>query len=175
MINQYESDYGNQVHHLSVSVSKHIYITGARVLKFQKKPFELALTNVGSAERAHIVHYLVRDHFSGAFYGEICSSKELKLVLDGIRDELRRRDYLPMMVDFEKPQARDTIETVSTLAHMARFVIADLTDAKSVLQELQQIGPALPSVPIQPLLHDSQDLPGMIDHLKGFASFLEIY
>ena len=69
---------------------------------------------------------------------------ERKVVLDAIREELRRRHYLPVLFDFVKP-------TISTLAHMARFVIADLTDAKSVLQELQAIVPLSPSVPVQPL------------------------
>ena len=51
---------------------------------------------------------------------------ERKAVLDALREELRRRDYTPVLFDFEKPRSRSTLETVSTLAHMARFVIADL-------------------------------------------------
>jgi hypothetical protein len=58
-------------------------------------------------------------------------SPERKTILDAIRDELRKRDYLPVLFDFEKPTNRDITETVSTLAHMARFVIADITDAKT--------------------------------------------
>jgi hypothetical protein len=46
---------------------------------------------------------------------------ERKAVLDAIRDELRKRDYLPVLFDFEKPSSRDITETVSTLAHMARL------------------------------------------------------
>jgi hypothetical protein len=49
---------------------------------------------------------------------------ERKAILDAIRDELRKRDYLPVLFDFEKPSNRDITESVSTLAHMARFVIA---------------------------------------------------
>jgi len=81
---------------------------------------------------------------------------ERKAVLDAIREELRKHDYLPILFDFEKPSTRNLTETVSTLAHMARFVIADLTDAKSIPQELQSIIPGLPSVPVQPIILSSQ-------------------
>jgi hypothetical protein len=88
---------------------------------------------------------------------------ERKAVLEAIRNELRRRDYLPVLFDFEKPTNRDITETVSTLAHMARFVIADLTDARSIPQELARIVPILPSVPIQPILLAAKEEWGMYE------------
>jgi uncharacterized protein YjbI with pentapeptide repeats len=54
---------------------------------------------------------------------------ERKAVLDALREELRKRDYLPILFDFEKPRSRDTDETITLLARMARFVIADISDA----------------------------------------------
>ena len=70
-------------------------------------------------------------------------TEERKAVLDALREELRKRDYLPILFDFEKPRSRNTDETITLLARMARFVVADISDAKSVLQELRAIVPDL--------------------------------
>ena len=98
-----------------------------------------------------------------------------KPVLDAIKEELRKRDYLPVLFDFKGPGSRDLTETISTLAHMARFVIADITDAKSIPAELQCIVPQLPSVPVQPLILDSDYDYALFKHIMGFKSVLELY
>jgi hypothetical protein len=102
-------------------------------------------------------------------------TQDRKVVLEAIRKELRRRDYLPVLFDFKEPKSRTTVETVLTLAQMARFVIADLTDAKSVLQELQAVVPQSPSVPVQLLLLTSQEEPGMLDFIHKFRSVLNTH
>jgi uncharacterized protein YjbI with pentapeptide repeats len=102
-------------------------------------------------------------------------TSERKAVLDAIRDELRTRDYLPVLFDFDKPSSRDITETVSTLAHMARFVIADITDAKSIPQELETIVPDLPSVPIQPILQASAKEYPMFEHFTRYNWVLKIH
>jgi hypothetical protein len=113
---------------------------------------------------------------------------ERKKVLDALRDELRKKNYLPVLFDFEKPANRDFTETLRTLAHLARFIIADLTDPSSIPQELQAIVPDL-EVPVQPLLLEAKreyamfvdfrkyhwvlpvslytDLPGLLASLNG--------
>jgi hypothetical protein len=97
------------------------------------------------------------------------------VVFDALRDELRERDYLPILFDFDKPASRNTDETITLLARMARFVIADISDAKSVLQELRAIVPELPSVPVQPVIIASQEEPGMFDFYRGYGSFLPVH
>jgi hypothetical protein len=74
-----------------------------------------------------------------------------KAVLDALREELRKRDYLPILFDFDKPASQDLTATVSTLAHLARFIIADLTDPSSIPYELATVVPTTP-VPVQPIL-----------------------
>jgi hypothetical protein len=80
---------------------------------------------------------------------------ERKVVLDAIRDELRKRDYLPVLFDFEKPASKDLTGTISTLANMARFVIADLTDPSSVPHELATLAPHT-VVPVQMIILEGQ-------------------
>jgi hypothetical protein len=100
-------------------------------------------------------------------------SKERKAVLDAIREELRKHNYLPIMFDFPPSCSRASVETVKTLAGMARFVVADLTDAKSVLQELQAIVPDFPSVAVRILIKRGQYEPGMLDFIRRFPWVIE--
>src|SRR2546423_15666036 len=57
---------------------------------------------------------------------------ERKQVLDAIREELGKQNYVPVLFDFEKPASRDFTETVNMLGHMSRFIVADLTDRSSL-------------------------------------------
>ena len=100
---------------------------------------------------------------------------ERMVVLNAILKEVRERNYVPVIFDFEKPSSRDITETVMTLAQMSRFVIADITEARSISQELMAIVPHLPSVPIQPILIASEKEYGMFEHFKRYPWVLETY
>ena len=98
-----------------------------------------------------------------------------KVILDALRDELRRHDYLPVLFDFDKPDSRDTIETINTLARLARFIIADITNPRSIPEELVEIVPNLPSLPVQPILRYGSKPWGMYDHIKRYPWVLELH
>lgn len=74
---QYRTDYPNEVHQITVSVSKHLYVKKDGEVAWQKKPFEVDLRRLRESKKDHIVHYLVKDHFSGTFYGEVGRSSEI--------------------------------------------------------------------------------------------------
>jgi hypothetical protein len=93
---------------------------------------------------------------------------ERKAVRDALLEQLRKRNYLPILFDFNTPATRDITETISLLARMARFVVADITDAKSIPQELAMIVPDLPSVPVQPLLLKGSDEYSIFEHFKRY-------
>src|SRR5271157_751771 len=97
---------------------------------------------------------------------------ERKVLLDAVREELRRRDYLPVIFDFTKPESRGYTETITTLARMARFIIADLTDASEVKAELQEIVKNI-VVPVQPLILASQTAYVTSTDLSPYPWFLK--
>jgi len=101
---------------------------------------------------------------------------ERKAVLDALREELRERDYLPILFDFDVPARRNFTETITLLARMARFIIADLTDPSSIPQELQAIIPSV-RVPVQPVLLEGSSLYSMFKDFdpRDFHWVLPVY
>jgi len=147
-------------------------------------PKELPAITVDELEMAQFIYLLVNntkirnaiDTISskavlilGRFY------KERKIVLDALRDELRKRNYVPIVFDFKKPSSKDLTETVSTLAQMSRFVIADISDAKSVPQELSHIIPHNPSLPIVSIIDKKFRAYSMYEHFESYPWVLPLY
>jgi len=71
-------------------------------------------------------------------------------ILERLRNELRKRGFLPMVFNFDKPGTRDFTETIRLLAGLSHFVIADITNPRSAPLELQATIPEymIPFVPI---------------------------
>jgi len=101
---------------------------------------------------------------------------ERKVILEAIRDGLRKFNYIPVLFDFEKPTHRDFVETVSTIAHLSKFVVADFTDAKIVLEEVPHIVRNI-AVPVKPLLLESsgREPVTLINLRRNQRSLLDTY
>jgi hypothetical protein len=99
---------------------------------------------------------------------------ERKVILDALRDTLRKQDYLPILFDFEKPSNRNFTDTVRTLAHLSRFIVADLTDPSSVPQELQAIVPDVP-VPVQPVILEANKAYATFGDLRRYPWMLPLF
>ena len=99
-------------------------------------------------------------------------TSERKAVLDAMKVKLRKDNLVPIIFDFEGPEARNLTETIQILASLAQFVIADITDAKSIPQELHAIVPALPSLPVQPIISRRQREYAMFKDFAGYPSVL---
>jgi uncharacterized protein YjbI with pentapeptide repeats len=85
-------------------------------------------------------------------------------VLDRLRDELRKRGYLPIVFNFDKPETKDFTETVRLLAGLSRFIIADVTNPKSAPLELQATVPEI-MVPFLPIIQEGQEPFAMLTDL----------
>ena len=121
--------------------------------------YEAEIT-VDNIEVAQFIYLMLNNHKIREVIDTITSkavlilgrfTAERKAVLDALRDELRERDYLPILFDFDKPTSKDLTGTVKTLANMVRFIVADGTDPKSIPHELATIVPTT-IVPVKPIL-----------------------
>ena len=101
---------------------------------------------------------------------------ERKAVLEAIREDLRRRDCIPVLFDFDKPASKDLTGTVEILARMARFIIADITDPSSIPHELATIVPFLRTTPVVPLRLKGSSGYSLFDDLEAAYNWvLPIY
>ena len=86
-------------------------------------------------------------------------------VLERLRDELRKRGYLPIVFNFDKPETKDFTETVRLLAGLSKFVIADLTSPKSAPYELGAIV-SQTMIPFQPIIAEGETPFSMLQDLR---------
>jgi uncharacterized protein YjbI with pentapeptide repeats len=124
---------------------------------------------------AQLVYLLVDNKEIGDIFDTLTSKVVLILgrfkpekrkgVLDALREALRKRGYVPIVFDFERPTDKDFSETVLTLAGMSCFVIADITNPKSSPLELQATVPDYMTAFV-PILEEGEDPFAMFCDLK---------
>jgi hypothetical protein len=93
-------------------------------------------------------------------------SEERKIVLDVLREKLRKLNFLPIVFDFERSTERDFTETIITLAGLSCFIIADITNPKSSPLELQATVPNY-MIPFVPIIQEGEQPFSMFRDLKG--------
>lgn len=77
-------------------------------------------------------------------------------VLERLQGELRKRGFVPVVFNFDKPDTRDFTDTVRVLAGLSHFVIADITNPRSAPLELQATVPEC-MVPFVPILEQGEE------------------
>jgi hypothetical protein len=77
-------------------------------------------------------------------------------ILERLREKLRSLGYVPMVFNFDKPEAKNFTETVRLLANLSHFVIVDITNPRATPLELQAAVPDY-MVPFAPILEDGQE------------------
>jgi hypothetical protein len=160
-----------------------LQLEGANQINLVITPPEESTITVDDLEVAQFVYLLLSNKNIRRVIDTITSKAVLilgrftpkrKAILDAIREELRRRNYLPILFDFEKPASLDFTETISILAHMARFIIADLTEPSSLPKELEAIVPTL-AVPVQPVLEGVSHPYSMFQDYWKYHWVLKVY
>ena len=88
-------------------------------------------------------------------------------VLERLRNELRKRGWLPIVFNFDKPETKNFTETVRLLAGLSHFVIADVTNPKSAPLELQALVPQI-MVPFRPIIKKGEKPFAMLQDLLQY-------
>lgn len=134
-------------------------VDGAKSTNLRVTPIDEATVTVDSLEVAQFVYLLLHNEKIRDVIDTVGRKGVLLLgrftddrvaVLERLRDELRKRGFLPIIFNFDKPETKDFTETVRLLAGLSHFVIADITCPKSAPAELQATVPdcMVPFIPI---------------------------
>jgi hypothetical protein len=133
---------------------------------------EPALT-VDNIEVAQLIYLLLHNEKTRAVIDTVGKKGVLLLgrftdgriaVLERLREELRKQDYVPIVFNFE-PKTKTFTETIRVLAGLSRFVIADVTDPQSVPAELQAVVPTV-MVPFLPIIEKGKKPYALLEDLR---------
>jgi uncharacterized protein YjbI with pentapeptide repeats len=151
------------------------HLEGATQVDLIITPWDEPIITVDNLEVAQFIYLLLNSQKIRDVIDTITSkvvlilgrfTPERKALLDGLRETLRKRHYLPVAFDCDQTAGRDLHKSVSTLAHLARFVIADISDPASISGALREILPDL-AVPVQPIIDSPQRPWGMFEDFPG--------
>lgn len=102
-----------------------------------------------------------------------CFAGEKRNVLDAMRRELKKNDYLTVTIDFSNVTLRHDSRILLSLAGLARFIIAEVTEPRGVLQALVSIVESSPPVPLQ-MVHELGTRPRRLNEsMKRYAWVFE--
>lgn len=96
MYQRYKTDCSNHVHQLIVTVSRHYFVTANGKFKHQKKAFDAQIDKPESFTKRHVVHYLIRDHFSGLFYAELTDTENIFPVFEFLYRAWSKKEFHPL-------------------------------------------------------------------------------
>ena len=77
-----ETNFSNETHQLLVTVSRHLYLDKKGVINYQKKPFDINISNYGKSNKEHLVYYAMLDHFSGNFIFDLGTTRRMLPLAD---------------------------------------------------------------------------------------------
>jgi len=146
-------------------------------------PGEDAIITVDNIEIAQFIYLLLNNQKIRDVIDNITSKAVLILgrfkderleVLKLIKEELRKRGFLPILFDFEKPISRDLTETIMLLANLSKFIIADITDQASIPQELEAIVPHI-SIPLRPIILETAREYALFGSLGKYPWVMDLY
>lgn len=92
MFKSYSTEYSNEVHQLTISVSRHYWVTKDGVVAYQKKPMDISLRCSRTSARNHLVNYVIRDHFSGLFYSKVATGLEIVSAVEFLHEAWSPKD-----------------------------------------------------------------------------------
>lgn len=88
-----------------------------------------------------------------------------KEILDKLKIELSKQQYIPIIFDFQKPINKDFIESVLIIAQLSKFIIADFSDPKIILEEVPAIVRNTSTV-VLPILKIGEQEPETLNNLR---------
>ncbi len=99
-------------------------------------------------------------------------------VSEALRAELRKHQYIPLLLDIQKPDAAPFMDMLSILAHISRFMLVDVTAPRLILESVENLIQHT-TAPLQPLFLSAtpeEQEPPMLASLRAqYPTVLKTY